>query len=177
MTTLEQYNAAMKGEPDGSPIDRLCFFLSIALRGQDWIDVEQFIGDVSQQLVGRCHADGCRRSVCVGDEVTFDAEWLHDDGENLSAYAKAKAIYDRAEKRLNASQIALRITNEEHKCCSEDLIDLMKQLAAKDALLRHAKEALERAIEQMHFTEPWSAAEEDIVFAIEASTAIDKELK
>ena len=55
--------------------------------------------------------------------------------------------------------------------------ELVQQVAAKDALLRHAKEALERAIEQMHFTEPWSAAEEDIAFAIEASTAIDKELK
>lgn len=58
----------------------------------------------------------------------FDAEWLHDDGENLSAYNKAKAIFCRAEKRLNASQIALRIKNEEHKCCTEDLIALRKQL-------------------------------------------------
>jgi len=79
---------------------------------------------------------------------SFDEEWAFDDGENLTAYDKAKAIWARAEQ----------------------------QLAAKDAVLRQAKEALERAIEQMHFAEPWSVAEEDIAFAIEVSTAIDKEI-
>ena len=33
-------------------------------------------------------------------KTLFDAEWLHDDGENLSAYDKAKAIWARAERQL-----------------------------------------------------------------------------
>ena len=50
MSALERYNAAMEGELEGYPVERLRFFLSIALTGQDWIDVEQFIDGVSQQL-------------------------------------------------------------------------------------------------------------------------------
>jgi hypothetical protein len=60
-------------------------------------------------------------------------------------------------------------TNEEYRL-------LEQQLAAKDALLRRVMEALERSIERMHFSEPWSAAELDIAFAREAVAAIDKAL-
>ena len=50
MTALEQYNADMECLGEHDPIERLRFFLSFALVGQDWIDVEQFIDGVSEQL-------------------------------------------------------------------------------------------------------------------------------
>jgi hypothetical protein len=53
MTALEQYNSDMEGCEEHDPVERLRFFLSLALVGQDWIDVEQFIDGVSQQLAAK----------------------------------------------------------------------------------------------------------------------------
>jgi len=53
MTALSRYNANMEGEIEPDSIERLRFFLSLALTGQDWLDVEQFIDGVSQQLTER----------------------------------------------------------------------------------------------------------------------------
>ena len=48
-TARERYNAAMTGEePDA--LERLCFFCSLAMNGQDWLDVEQFFDDVRKQI-------------------------------------------------------------------------------------------------------------------------------
>ena len=49
----------MEGEVEGDPIERLRFFLSIALSGQDWLDVEQFIDNISKQLAA-AQADNLR---------------------------------------------------------------------------------------------------------------------
>ncbi len=43
---LARYNAAMEGCTEHNPVERLRFFLSIALTGQDWLDVERFIDDL-----------------------------------------------------------------------------------------------------------------------------------
>ena len=53
MTALERYNTFTEGETMDDPIERLRFFLSLALIGQDWLDVEPFIDDVSNQLASR----------------------------------------------------------------------------------------------------------------------------
>ena len=45
-TALQQYNALTVGSVDPDPIERLRFFLSISLKGQDWLDVEKFIDDL-----------------------------------------------------------------------------------------------------------------------------------
>lgn len=50
MTALELYNANMEGEIEPDPIERLRFFLSLALTGQDWLDVEQFIDDITNEI-------------------------------------------------------------------------------------------------------------------------------
>ena len=44
-TALEKYNELIGGLPI-LPIERLRFFLSLSLKGQDWLDVEKFIDDV-----------------------------------------------------------------------------------------------------------------------------------
>jgi len=46
-SALEQYNTAMEGQEDDTPIENLRFFLSIALDKQDWVDVEPFIDDLA----------------------------------------------------------------------------------------------------------------------------------
>jgi hypothetical protein len=53
MTSLEHYNSIMEECDEHDPIERLRFFLSIALTGQDWLDVEQFIDSVSEQFSER----------------------------------------------------------------------------------------------------------------------------
>ena len=45
-TALQQYNALTVDSVDPDPIERLRFFLSLSLKGQDWLDVEKFIDDL-----------------------------------------------------------------------------------------------------------------------------------
>lgn len=45
-TALQEYNRFMAQGDELSPVERLRFFLSLALKGQDWLDVEQFIDDI-----------------------------------------------------------------------------------------------------------------------------------
>ena len=45
-TALEKYNTLTVDSVDPDPIERLRFFLSLSLKGQDWLDVEKFIDDL-----------------------------------------------------------------------------------------------------------------------------------
>ena len=40
----------MADDKESDPVERLRFFLSLALKGQDWIDVEKLIDDVSNHI-------------------------------------------------------------------------------------------------------------------------------
>jgi hypothetical protein len=46
-TALEQYKAVGDAEPD-TPLERLRFFCSLAMRGQDWLDAEPFFEALAQ---------------------------------------------------------------------------------------------------------------------------------
>ena len=41
-TALEQFNAC-GGNEEPDPLERLRFFCSLAMKGQDWLDVEPFL--------------------------------------------------------------------------------------------------------------------------------------
>lgn len=43
---LVRYNKHMNGEVEPDPVERLRFFLSLALTGQNWFDVEKFLDDL-----------------------------------------------------------------------------------------------------------------------------------
>lgn len=63
---LVRYNKHMNGEIEPDPVERLRFFLSLALTGQNWLDVEKFLDDLPP------------------DDVVRDAEryrWLRDSGK------------------------------------------------------------------------------------------------
>lgn len=47
---IDAYEMYMADDEEGNPVERLRFFLSLALKGQDWIDVEKFIDDVSNHI-------------------------------------------------------------------------------------------------------------------------------
>lgn len=49
-TTKERYDECMEGEVENDPVERLRFFLSIALVNQDWLDVELFLDDVKAAI-------------------------------------------------------------------------------------------------------------------------------
>ena len=75
MSALEQYKSIMDecGEPE-LPIELFRFFLSLALTGQDWLDVEQFIEGVSEQLAAALDDLEVAKNVANGNvEAKFDA--------------------------------------------------------------------------------------------------------
>lgn len=46
---LEEYNELIEGLPE-TPLERLRFFCSLALQGQDWLDVEPFFNDIQDEI-------------------------------------------------------------------------------------------------------------------------------
>ena len=95
MSALEQYKSIMDecGEPE-LPIELFRFFLSLALTGQDWLDVEQFIEGVSEQLAAALDDLEVAKNVANGNvEAKFDA-WKQLDAmehELDAAVAACKA--------------------------------------------------------------------------------------
>ena len=47
---IDAYEMYMADDEESNPVERLRFFLSLALKYQDWIDVEKFIDDVSNHI-------------------------------------------------------------------------------------------------------------------------------
>ena len=47
---LQEYNECMKSEDDVSPLERLRFFCSLAMNGQDWCDSEPFFDALEAQI-------------------------------------------------------------------------------------------------------------------------------
>lgn len=47
---IDAYEMYMADDEESNPVERLRFFLSLALKDQDWIDVEKFIDDVSNHI-------------------------------------------------------------------------------------------------------------------------------
>ena len=98
MSALEQYKSIMDecGEPE-LPIELFRFFLSLALTGQDWLDVEQFIEGVSEQLAAALDDLEVAKNVANGNvEAKFDA-WKQLDAmehELDAAVAACKAKDD-----------------------------------------------------------------------------------
>jgi hypothetical protein len=112
-----------------------------------------------------------------GELIGCVIEFFEDDVEYILKELHDEQIADKdAEITALKIQLLNRGVSNMEASANFALTELQQQLAAKDALLRQTKEALERSIERMHFSEPWSAAEVDIVFAREALTSIDKEL-
>lgn len=50
MTALELYKKYMEDDVEPVPLERLRFFCSLAMSGQDWLDVEPFFDDVAAEI-------------------------------------------------------------------------------------------------------------------------------
>lgn len=70
-TALDQFNE-FAGEDKESPLERLRFFCSIAMQGQDWLDVEQFFIAVETELAAK---------TLELAEAKAEAERLREDAE------------------------------------------------------------------------------------------------
>lgn len=57
-TAKQKYDNHMKGLVEPSAIERLRFFCSLSMSGQDWLDAEQFFNDLSQANLVTL-PDGC----------------------------------------------------------------------------------------------------------------------
>jgi len=110
MSALERYNRAMEGELEGQPVERLRFFLSLALTGQDWLDVEQFIDGISQELVTRADLVEARirkavEAECAAKQAKIDMlmlEYCPDEmtKEQIDEWARNQNTVDGSNKRL-----------------------------------------------------------------------------
>ena len=56
-TALERFYEC-QGDEENDPLERLRFFCSLAMNGQDWIDVEPFFDDVQTMLVPNIQIEG-----------------------------------------------------------------------------------------------------------------------
>jgi hypothetical protein len=52
-TTLERYHEITADADPGSPLERLRFFCSLAITGQDWFDIEPFFDALAKELDAR----------------------------------------------------------------------------------------------------------------------------
>ena len=78
---IDAYETYMADDKESDPVERLRFFLSLALKGKDWLDVERFIKDVSDQLAkaeqlwqiaqGRC--DGLEEKLAKAEQRVAEA--------------------------------------------------------------------------------------------------------
>jgi hypothetical protein len=50
----QRYDELMRDADEPSAVERLRFFCSLAMRGQDWLDVEPFFNDVLAELDPCC---------------------------------------------------------------------------------------------------------------------------
>ncbi len=71
----QEYDKCMEGLIENDPIERLRFFLSIAIKQpQDWLDVEPFIDALSPPLAPECVKDAKRpKIVCLCGSTRFKA--------------------------------------------------------------------------------------------------------
>ena len=99
--TIGRYNALVEASDEPNPIERLRFFLSLALTGQDWLDVEKFIDDIPAPVIAseqkpvaevfdyleeELSAITCRHH---GDpSYDHDAYWMKDRVQKLIAEAR-----------------------------------------------------------------------------------------
>ena len=116
MSALEQYKSIMDecGEPE-LPIELFRFFLSLALTGQDWLDVEQFIEGVSEQLAAALDDLEVAKNVANGNvEAKFDA-WKQ---------------LDAMEHELDAALAACKAKDELIRMCAGIQVGYLKDALA-----------------------------------------------
>ena len=86
MSALDEYDLIIEGEPIDDPIERLRFFLSLGLDGQDWLDVEPFIEAVMQQLAAALAAIKVKDALLT-ELLLPDRDWPIMDKQIADALA------------------------------------------------------------------------------------------
>lgn len=75
-TALELFKEC-GGHEENDPVERLRFFCSLAMSGQDWLDVEPFFDDVLAERASACGLTECRgKPMCVRCERIADMDAL-----------------------------------------------------------------------------------------------------
>lgn len=106
-STLDDYKKLVEDADPGSPIERLRLFCSLAMRGQDWLDVEPLFTEVSHQVaVGQPVKELVNLSANRTEYATYfwDAfieAWKKEIGVDevvslLGGVQKLRAVYLRA---------------------------------------------------------------------------------
>lgn len=86
---LFRYKRNTEGEDDLDPIERLRFFLSLALHGQDWIDVEPFLNDI--EAIENRVAEACAKA-CIKEAVQIVIDGPEERAYNNATSDCAEAI-------------------------------------------------------------------------------------
>lgn len=73
---LDAYNSDTRDADPGSPLERLRFFCSLAMNGQDWLDAEQFFNELAAQpsLAPQADSQPAPATQQTGESVAI--QWL-----------------------------------------------------------------------------------------------------
>ena len=110
---LAKYNDC-DGAEESDPVERLRFFCSLAMKGRDWIDVEQFFDAVIAKRTGleeRITALEMQVSPEMIDHYQALQEQLADmkalATDNKNWFDELKADYDKQQEQLAAAQLTI----------------------------------------------------------------------
>lgn len=93
--SLPEYEAAMIGCEENDPIERLRFFCSIAMNGEDWLDVEPFFDAITARLA--------ELEAALGQFCQLE-DWHKEDWKIVDS--EAQIIIDRQFCRTAAALLA-----------------------------------------------------------------------
>jgi hypothetical protein len=174
----QQYDASGCAEEEPDPIERLRFFCSLAMNGQDWIDVEPFFDAITPE---RADADTATCPNCNG--TGSHGGRFHTDGRGSSEYEPYKCDVCNGFGRVSADADKRELSWQEgYKTGYDDAETVAKHAAGaseradaeKDAALLEALRKI-AAIENKMYGGDWDEIEEARSIASIAILAANKE--
>ena len=91
MKTAKEQFYEHGGDEEEDPIERLRFFCSCAIHGQDWLDIEQFFDDITTQKDAEPSIVVGTFTIRIVDELIFGIEDRDGDGM-LLPISKLEAV-------------------------------------------------------------------------------------
>lgn len=119
-TALTDYKRFMGYEEEVDPVERLRFFCSLAMEGQDWIDVEPFFDDVVKQIKSlQAENEKLKQSLeqteDINDAIEPACEKLPDNWTisiNLEKGAGHAALFNEKFDQIEYSSVDNSITTD-----------------------------------------------------------------
>jgi hypothetical protein len=101
-TAQQKYDEFMEDESEKSALERLRFFCSLSMNGQDWLDVEKYFDDVERELTRIQSAEMPNKVIRYGEDMHGEfGQWSDGEYVSYSDYVEMKAYAERKEAELS----------------------------------------------------------------------------